>query len=76
MYGNQLIVLTSENIGDVCRILRRATGKSQETLALDAELETSTITRIENKQHSPGSQSLIKIFAAMGYQLVLKNSAN
>lgn len=58
--GNNISLM---NIGHVIRILRVQRGLTQEELALEAQVATSNVSRIENGQRQP-SQSLLKRLAS------------
>ena len=51
------------------RLLRREKGYSQQALADNANLEQSTVRRIELAQHNPSLDVLISISQALGMQV-------
>lgn len=55
-----------EALGAVLRLLRKQRGLSQETLALDAEVERNYISLIELGKNSPSIRILFKLSKALG----------
>lgn len=54
------------NIGYAIRILRTQRGLTQEQIALEADIATSNISRIEKGQRQPSQKVLQKIAQALG----------
>lgn len=61
--GNNISLM---NIGHVIRILRVQQGLTQEELALEAQVATSNVSRIENGQRQPSQRLLKRLASALG----------
>jgi transcriptional regulator with XRE-family HTH domain len=57
--------------GDLVRELRRSRGLSQRTLARRAGTTQAQISRIERGEISPGTETLGRLFTAMGERLAI-----
>ena len=53
-------------IGDVQKKTREASGKTQEQLAFDAEIDRTYISQIENNKKSPTIDMLFRICEGLG----------
>ena len=74
MIRDELDVTVSNinHIGYWCRMIRRNENRSQESVALELGVATSTLERIENGKVTPSLISMIRIFDALNYGVQLK----
>ena len=70
------MIINLKNLGDKCREVRVSKKKSQESLALDLNIATSTIARIENNKITPKADKVLRIFEKLGYELHLKKKGD
>ncbi|MET4696824.1 helix-turn-helix domain-containing protein [Endozoicomonas lisbonensis] len=70
------IDVTIDNIGHICRRIRRLSKRSQESVALELGVATSTVERIENGKVEPSFTSLIKMMTVYDYKINLQKQNN
>ncbi|MCX4029646.1 helix-turn-helix transcriptional regulator [Endozoicomonas sp. SM1973] len=73
MERNIISELTIDNIGDVCRRLRKQQNMSQEEVAIGIGVAISTIERIENKKVIPRLDSLVNILKILNCEMLLSS---
>ncbi|WP_211830377.1 helix-turn-helix domain-containing protein [Kistimonas asteriae] len=72
MNNSEIQLSSPKRVGDICRIIRVRSNRSQESLALDVGVAVSTIERIENGKVIPKFSSLLNIFNSLDYDLILR----
>ena len=68
---NCMKILSSNDFGELCRRLRYLNHLSQERLALDVGVSTSTIQRIENGKMAPSINMVCRIADVSGMTVCL-----
>lgn len=64
-------ILSSEDFGETCRRIRYLNRLSQEKLALDIGVSTSTIQRIENGKMAPSINMVCRIAERSGMKVCI-----
>ena len=69
------MIIEKDTIGDLCRDLRVKRGMSQELVANDIGMATSTIERIENGKVTPSLDSLNKIMSQYNLDIIARQKS-